>query len=417
MASFLHISDVHLGYQQYGNTERFNDFGKAFLKAVEFAAEKKVDFVIVCGDLFHKAAIDPITLLQASEGFERLAREKIRVVVVNGNHDKARHSDRISWLHYLAFRGHIVLLSPVFSEDGISLVAWDGEKGSYIDIEGIRIYGIPFLGASTEPVLEEMPKALEKISVEGSYFSVLMGHFGLEGEIPGVAGGISLSLLNPLKNHIDYIGLGHLHKPFSKEKWIFNPGALEVVGMDERNWNGGYFYVTLDENHKALVEFIQSPQRPFYRFVFKVDKYQSVEELYEALRKFLEQEWKKPEKNELKPVVEVSLEGICNFDVSALDMNMVDTIINDVIDPLITRPRNTIRSKDFNFGIDQPDLSRSELEAQYLLDIIRNDSRFRDNAKYWVGVTREIKNQVLADSTPEGVIQTILQRMDKAKER
>jgi len=416
MVSFLHISDVHLGYQQYGNAERFNDFGKAFLKAVEFAVDKKVDFVIICGDLFHKAAIDPKTLLQSNEGFERLAGENIRAVVVNGNHDKARYSDGISWLHYLSYRGHIILLSPVFSEEGIRLDSWNGEKGSYIDIGGIRIFGIPYLGSAIEPILEEMPIALESLSTEDIKFSILMGHFGLEGEIPGVAGGISQSLLEPIKKHVDYFGLGHLHKPFSKDNWIYNPGALEVLGMDERNRRGGYYYVTLDENYIAEVEFIESPKRPFYRFVFKVDEYQSVEELYKAFREFLDREWVKAEKNELKPVVEVSLEGICNFDATALDMNMIDTIIQDVIDPLLSRPRNSIRSKDFDFGIDQPELSRNELEAQYLLDIIRNDSRFRENAEYWVGVTREIKNLVLADSTPEGIVETILRRMDQDEE-
>ncbi|MBC8548759.1 MAG: hypothetical protein H8D23_03825 [Candidatus Brocadiales bacterium] len=95
---------------------------------------------------------------------------------------------------------------------------------------------------------------------------------------------------------------------------------------------------------------------------------------------------------------------------------MIDTIIQDVIDPLISRPRNRIRSKDYDFGIDQPELSRNELEAQYLLDIIKNDSRFRSNAEYWVGVTREVKNLVLADSTPEGIVETILRRMDQGEE-
>jgi DNA repair exonuclease SbcCD nuclease subunit len=241
MVSFLHISDVHLGYQQYGNTERYNDFARAFLTSVDFAIEKNVDFVLICGDLFHKSAIAPKTLFQANEGFERLANAGIQVVAINGNHDKAKYAEGYSWLHYLSYRGHIILLSPVFSEEGTRLDPWNDEEGSYIDIEGVRIFGIPYLGASTEPVLEEMPKILESLSAEDIKFTVLIGHFGLEGEIPGVAGGISTSLLNPLKKHIDYIGLGHLHKPFSKENWIFNPGALEVVGMDERNWHGGYY--------------------------------------------------------------------------------------------------------------------------------------------------------------------------------
>jgi DNA repair exonuclease SbcCD nuclease subunit len=37
---FLHAADVHLGYQQYGSKERFNDFSKAFLHIVSPAARR-----------------------------------------------------------------------------------------------------------------------------------------------------------------------------------------------------------------------------------------------------------------------------------------------------------------------------------------------------------------------------------------
>ncbi|MDQ7055413.1 MAG: hypothetical protein Q9M89_02505 [Persephonella sp.] len=42
---FVHISDTHLGYHQYGLKERAEDFFDVFLEAVEFAISKKVDFV------------------------------------------------------------------------------------------------------------------------------------------------------------------------------------------------------------------------------------------------------------------------------------------------------------------------------------------------------------------------------------
>ena len=48
--SFLHLSDIHLGYQQYGHRERFNDFGRAFLSAVRYAVENQVGFVLISGD-------------------------------------------------------------------------------------------------------------------------------------------------------------------------------------------------------------------------------------------------------------------------------------------------------------------------------------------------------------------------------
>ena len=88
-AEFLHVADVHLGYQQYGHPERFNDFAKAYLAAVDYAVGHHVDLVLVCGDLFHKSAVDPPTLLQAVEGLDRLreaaAKDFIVVLEVDGD--------------------------------------------------------------------------------------------------------------------------------------------------------------------------------------------------------------------------------------------------------------------------------------------------------------------------------------------
>ena len=62
---FLHMADCHLGYRQYNLRERFNDFGRAFHHVIDVAIREKVDFVLLAGDLFHKRAIDALTLNQA----------------------------------------------------------------------------------------------------------------------------------------------------------------------------------------------------------------------------------------------------------------------------------------------------------------------------------------------------------------
>jgi exonuclease SbcD len=46
---FMHVADIHLGYQQYGSRERFNDFSRVFLHIVDQAVEQRVDFVLLDG--------------------------------------------------------------------------------------------------------------------------------------------------------------------------------------------------------------------------------------------------------------------------------------------------------------------------------------------------------------------------------
>jgi len=409
---FLHIADAHLGYQQYGHPERFNDFGRAFLSAIDYAVEHKMDFALISGDLFHKSAIDPPTLLQAVNGLDKLRQAGIPVVAVMGNHDRPRYRDRFSWLDYLAERGYLALLSPNFEETGLHLLPWDGSEGAYTDIKGVRIYGLPYLGASTRKILEELPIALANQSMEGIKFTVLVGHFGLEGEMPGVPGGLPHNQVTPLSEFVDYLALGHWHKPFEREGWIYNPGSLETCAMDECRWHGGFYHVTVDTQgeSKHIAKHIKTHRRPFHRAVFPVDEYTTLEALYDGLRKRLGKERSAMRSGDLDPVVEISLEGVLAFDRGALDMEHVRELIDEIVSPLITRPKNNTRPTEFEISPEER-LPRTELERQVLQDLIRRDSRYRNQTERWANLVGEVKVMALTDSPPEAIVTTMRQQI------
>ena len=50
---FSHISDTHLGLQQYGLEEREQDIYDSFNQAIDISIKDEVDFVIFAGDIFH----------------------------------------------------------------------------------------------------------------------------------------------------------------------------------------------------------------------------------------------------------------------------------------------------------------------------------------------------------------------------
>ena len=70
-ARFVHTADNHLGYEQYGYKERFNDFAHAFLAVVDDAIARHADFFVIAGDLFNKRAIDALSLIHISEPTRR----------------------------------------------------------------------------------------------------------------------------------------------------------------------------------------------------------------------------------------------------------------------------------------------------------------------------------------------------------
>lgn len=414
---FLHLSDVHLGYQQYGHPERFDDFGRAFLSAIEYAVERQVDFVLISGDLFHKSAIDPPTLLQAVGGLDRMHQAGIPVLAVMGNHDRPRYRDRYSWLDFLAERGYLFVLRPTFKETGIHLSPCEGNEGGYVDINGVRIYGLPYLGASTRKVLEELPEALAKQSTEEIEFTVLMGHFGLEGEMPGVPGGLPHNHIALLTEFVDYLALGHWHKPFEREGWIYNPGSLETCAMNECRWHGGFYHVTVDTERepKQTAKHIKSLRRPFHRLVFPVDEYTTPKALYDALRAHLEEEGTAMRSSDLDPVVELSLQGVLAFDRSALDMEHVRELIEKIVSPLIARPRNNTHPTGFEVSSEER-LSRAELERQVLQELVRRDSRYRGQAERWASLVGEVKTMALTGNPPEAIVATMHQRIAEMSE-
>src|SRR5436305_14032891 len=101
-ASFIHLADTHLGYEQYGVRERFNDFSRAFWNITEDAANRQVDFVIIAGDLFNQRAIDALTLIHAIEELKQLEERGILGIAIEGNHDRRYYREGVSCLQFIA---------------------------------------------------------------------------------------------------------------------------------------------------------------------------------------------------------------------------------------------------------------------------------------------------------------------------
>ncbi|UCC27349.1 MAG: DNA repair exonuclease, partial [Candidatus Bathyarchaeota archaeon] len=87
--SFVHVSDVHLGYSQYNSDVRRQDFSNVFKEIVDKTLKLKPDFMIVAGDLFHHARPSNVTLETAITNFRRLKEANITVLAVDGGHDTA----------------------------------------------------------------------------------------------------------------------------------------------------------------------------------------------------------------------------------------------------------------------------------------------------------------------------------------
>ena len=84
MVKFAHISDVHLGGWKHKQMQDLNFM--SFKKAIDICISEKVDFVIMCGDIFD-TAFPPIEILkEAFSEFRRLKESGIPCFIIAGSH-------------------------------------------------------------------------------------------------------------------------------------------------------------------------------------------------------------------------------------------------------------------------------------------------------------------------------------------
>lgn len=416
---FMHVSDIHLGYQQYNHPERFNDFGRTFEHVAECAVNEGVDFVLLVGDLFHKRAIDPPTLTQAVTVLERLKAAHIPVLAVEGNHERAHYRDVFSWVDFLSGQGYLITLNPAFEAGLAVLQPWDGERGAYIDLAvgssrargSVRIYGAGYYGAATKHVVTALTDALAEAERQPDDYTILMLHAGLDDVLPAFSATVPHSLLTPLKDYVNYLALGHIHKPYEREGWIFNPGSPETCSMAEVAWpNRGYYVVDVDTAADPIqrARRLVNPRRPFLRLPINVEQCLNPTHLYALVDAEVEALARRS--TDQKPVVEIALEGVLAFSGGELDLGRVQAAAEQGLNALLVRVANHTVPVGFEVRSDES-LSRSEMERQVLEDLIERDARYGPAAPGWAVVAAEIKRMVMEDSSPASVVEHLRRRM------
>ncbi len=350
MLKFVHMADVHLGYRQYNCEERAIDFAQAFLNAVKFAVERRVDFILIAGDLFHKKSdIDPLTLTQATKVLEKAKKFGIPVVAVEGNHDSTYFRESFSWLDYLARNGLLINLKPKFEDGKIVVEEWDGGSGAFVDLNGVRIYGMKYYGALTGKILDEYAPKIKK-----NGFTIFMTHVGVEGYM-NVHGCISSSKLHRLRGRVDYVALGHIHKSFVEDDFVFNPGSLETCDLTELEFKRGFFYVEVEDGIRYKL--IENKRRDFVLLKYDADSPD-----YDDLRRFLVEN-----KRGERPVVDLTISTKRSVR-RMMDEDRIRKIVEDVFNPIVVRIRWEIEDGFFSTKLNID--SRESIEREVLRQIL-----------------------------------------------
>jgi DNA repair exonuclease SbcCD nuclease subunit len=256
--SFVHASDLHLGYAQYGLEARRQDFDDAFSELVDRTIGLKPDFMIIAGDLFHQARPSNVTLENTIRSFKRLKDANIPVLTVDGSHDSAPNTITGTILYPLDSAGLIYHLPR---HQG---ACWRKEDCCYV-------YGVPNF-RSRHKTEEALPKFMAEnpVAIESKIGNIFVFHGAVD--LPSVKPPYIEAEITPqqLPEGFCYYAAGHVHERYLgkfKTGYLAYSGCTETVGYDEAKYQKGFYHVKVNIKGEVQPEFVElSINRKFVVF-------------------------------------------------------------------------------------------------------------------------------------------------------
>ena len=246
--SFVHASDLHLGYSQYGLEARRQDFDNAFKELVEKTIALKPDFMIIAGDLFHQARPSNTTLENTIRNFKRLKDANIPVLTVDGSHDSAPNTITGTILYPLDSAG---LIHHLPRHSG---ACWSKPDCCYV-------YGIPNFH-NKHKTEEALPKFMAENppTPKSNVCNIFVFHAAVD--LPIIKPPYIEAEISPeqLPDGFDYYAAGHVHERHLgkfKKGFLAYSGCTETADYREAKYPKGFLHVTTNEKGKVNPQFIE----------------------------------------------------------------------------------------------------------------------------------------------------------------
>lgn len=414
MAKFLHVADVHLGFDRYNSKVRTKDFFHTLWDVFErYAIGADVDFVVIAGDLFEHRMIQPAILNQAQLCLQQLHAAGIPVIAIEGNHDNCPYGTKTSWLRYLSDWGLLKLLEP--SQGEAMYILWDEDtrQGGYIDLAcGVRILGSNWYGAAAPKAIEQIAGAIAELP-PGPDSQILLFHHGLEGQIARYSGALRYGDLLPLREAgVDYLGLGHIHKHYSVDNWVFNPGSLEANNIEEGSFERGALLVELTGGEVKSELKTAYKQRPIARLSLKLRGQEALEEIeglaLQVIDRAISQKKVVPDQ---QPIVELRIEGHVGFDRLELDTRQLQSLLQEHSGALIFLLKYEV--DNVAYGTPLPDdADRHQIEREIFTDLLSANNVYKKRAQPLATGLIDLKERQLRGEHEETLYKFVEQMLE-----
>ncbi|MFX0103027.1 MAG: exonuclease SbcCD subunit D [Candidatus Hodarchaeota archaeon] len=242
---FCHISDTHLGYRQYKNDIRYEDYFNAFIKALKVCIKHDPDFIVLTGDLFQRYDPSYGTLVKFFNICDNLFAKNpgLRIFIIPGTHDFPRRDSQLkngycfNIFEHTKYKDNIIVL-----EDDIKVLNASPSNKERFLIAGLRYYHSEplyrlkmLLHDSKHSSLYDETDGIPKILLMHQYTSGMS-------KVKKQSVQFDENLLE--EYGFNYIGVGHTHYKWEKRQLnLYCPGSTEHVSISDWEQPERYVYV------------------------------------------------------------------------------------------------------------------------------------------------------------------------------
>ena len=327
---FSHISDTHLGLQQYGLEEREQDVYDSFNQTINISIKDHVDFVIFAGDIFHTPNPSGTAILQMANALKRLKENSIDSFFILGEHDISRmRATPVPYVyHNLQFSKYVGNGKPVYHKD-------------------VMIAGFDKIRKNELQPFEEKFREIDILAKQHNGHKILVLHQGIT-EVNQFAAELNSS---DLPKNFTYYAMGHLHDKSVKQfdqlgGPLAYPGSTEMTTSEGiKETEKGFFEVDIS-SQEAKPNWIKLDTRP--QFSTKIES----EDLDVSISTILE----KISTFDKKPIVEVKIIG------KDIERDIVQTKISQIIPKTLYCSWKMLQSEDASLVLlNRPALIDEEL--------------------------------------------------------
>ncbi|WP_416063025.1 metallophosphoesterase family protein [Rhodococcus indonesiensis] len=261
----LHTSDWHIGRTFHG-VDLLSDQAQALAALADLVAERRVDVVVVAGDVYDRSIPSADAVAVCNAGLEAIRAAGAVIVATSGNHDSPV---RLGAGAAFAAEGGLHLITRVSQIDRPVLL--DDAHGT------VAFYGIPYLEPEITRAELGVPEARSHAEILGAAMdrvradarardirAVVLAHaFVVGAEASGSERSISVGGVETVPasafDGVDYVALGHLHSPQTVAEHVRYSGSPLPYSFGERTHSKAVWLVELDAAGRADVERVDLP--------------------------------------------------------------------------------------------------------------------------------------------------------------